>query len=187
MVYTTRLAKACYIITRMKYLILSKKTLQLNNKEISQICNLKNTYWKYGLKSNLDWFKKYIKKNDIHNLLFVENRLVGYTLLRIRTFYIKSLKRKYLYFDTLIIDKKFRNKKLSNILMYINTEVIIKNKKLSFLICLKNMIKYYEKFGWKKMNKKTFLIKDYNFSSHGMCFNNKNLNKKLRYIFYFYS
>jgi len=61
----------------MKYIISSKKTFQLNNKEISQICYLKNTHWKTGLKSNLDWFKKYVKKNDIHNLLFAEDNLVG--------------------------------------------------------------------------------------------------------------
>ena len=77
----------------MKYLISSKKTFQLNNKEISQICYLKNMHWKYGLKSNLDWFKKYVKKNDIHNLLFVEDKLAGYTLLRIRTFYTNNIKK----------------------------------------------------------------------------------------------
>ena len=174
------------MIKKFFSVVSSKKTFQLNNKEISQICYLKNTHWKYGLKSNLDWFKKYVKKNDIHNLLFVEDKLAGYTFLRIRTFYTNNIKKKYLYFDTIIIDKKFRNKKLSNILMYINRDIILKNKKLSFLICLKNMIKYYEKFGWKKMNSKKFLIKDHNFSSYGMCFNNKDLNKKFNYIFYFY-
>ena len=77
----------------MKYLICSKKTFQLNNKEISQICYLKNKHWKYGLKSNLYWFKKYVKKNDIHNLLFVQDKLIGYTFLRIRTFYTNNIKK----------------------------------------------------------------------------------------------
>jgi len=63
-------------------------------------------------------------------------------------------------------------------------DVILKNKKLSFLLCLKSVIRYYEKFGWKKMNSKKFLIKDHNFYSYGMCFNNKDLNKKFNYIFY---
>lgn len=42
--------------------LISKTTKQLENKEINQICELKNTYWKFGVSENLKWFKKNVKK-----------------------------------------------------------------------------------------------------------------------------
>jgi len=54
----------------------------LSKKIILDICKLKNENWNYGLTSNLKWFKKKVKKKDIHNLLFLNKKLIGYTLLR---------------------------------------------------------------------------------------------------------
>ena len=71
----------------MQYLLLSKKTKQLQKDQIIQICKLKNTHYKYGFKSNFDWFKKNVKTEDIHNLIYYNSKLIGYTLLRIRTFF----------------------------------------------------------------------------------------------------
>ena len=47
------------------------------------------------------------------------------------------------------------------------------------------MVKYYEKFGWKKMNPKLFIIKDHNFKTVGMYFT-KDILPKQKHIFYFY-
>ena len=58
--------------------------------EIHNICKLKNSHWNYSFKSNLAWFKKNIKSYDIHNLVYYNSKLIGYTLLRIRTFLNKS-------------------------------------------------------------------------------------------------
>ena len=169
----------------MKYIIHSKKTFELKKNVIIQICKLKNSFWKFGLKSNLDWFRNNIKKNDIHNLIFINFKLIGYTALRTRSLFKNKSKIKYFYFDTLIIDKKYRFNKLSNILMHFNNQIILNNKKISFLICQKEMIKFYKKFFWKLLNKKYFTIKDHNFSSYGMFFNNKLLTKT-KYDIYLY-
>ena len=75
----------------MKYLLLSKQTKQLQKDQIIQISKLKNTHYKYGFKSNLNWFKKYVKREDIHNLIYYNSKLIGYTLLRIRTFYLGKI------------------------------------------------------------------------------------------------
>ena len=175
----------CYNTTKMEYLLLSKQTKKLHKDQIIQICKLKNIHYKYGFKSNLNWFKKYVKKEDIHNLIYYNSKLIGYTLLRIRTFYLGKIKNKYLYFDTLVIDKKFRDRKISYLLMHFNNQIILKKKKISFLVCLNAVVKYYKKFGWETMRKNIFSIKDHNFNSNGMCFNNRNLNNKKKYIFYF--
>ena len=93
----------------MEYILLSKTTKKLNKQQIYNICKLKNTHWKTGLKLNLKWFKKNVKDNDIHNLMYYNSKLIGYTLLRNRTFFLGKVKKKYFYFDTLIVDKKLKN------------------------------------------------------------------------------
>ena len=121
----------------MLYKLISKTTPLLSKKEIKNICMLKDTQWKYGIKSQLNWYKKNIKKEDNHNLLFINSKLIGYTLLRKRTCFVNKVKKKYLLFDTLVLDKKYRNKKLSNLIMYFDNEIIKQKKMLSFLICKK--------------------------------------------------
>jgi predicted GNAT family N-acyltransferase len=169
----------------MKYLIHSKKTFQLKKNEVMQICKLKNSFWKFGLRSNLDWFRNKIKSNDIHNLIFSNFKLIGYTVLRVNSLFKNKNKIKYFYFDSLIIDKKYRSNKFSSILMHLNNQIILKNKKISFLICQKQMVKFYKKFSWKLLNKKYFTIKDHKFSSCGMFFNNK-FKTKTKYDIYLY-
>jgi hypothetical protein len=169
----------------MEYLLLSKKTKQLKKKQIHNICKLKNSHWNYSFKSNLAWFKKNVKSYDIHNLIYYNSILIGYTLLRIRSFYLGKIKKKYFYFDTFIVEKKYRKKGVSHFLMRLNNQVIEKNNKISFLICLNNLVRFYKKFGWKIMPKKIFSIEDHSFDSNGMYFNSKVRNKD-KYTFYFY-
>ena len=53
----------------------SLTTDKLKKKSIFEICKLKNTYWNYGIQSNLSWFRKNVKKKDIHNLLIIKIKL----------------------------------------------------------------------------------------------------------------
>jgi len=72
----------------MKELLLkSILTKKLTKNEIINICKLKDTQWKHGLKSQLNWFNEYVQDKDIHNLAYFKERLVGYGLLRKRSFF----------------------------------------------------------------------------------------------------
>ena len=66
--------------------LFSQKSIKINIKIKKQIFLLKKSYWNFSLIKQKEWFKKNIKKNDIHNLLFLDNKLIGYTLLRKRSF-----------------------------------------------------------------------------------------------------
>tara|TARA_A100000164_G_C21662423_1_gene655588 strand:- start:26 stop:529 length:504 start_codon:yes stop_codon:yes gene_type:complete len=163
--------------------IVSKKTHDLKKSEIMDIIKLKETYWKYGIQSQKKWFKKYVGAKDIHNMVLLNNKFIGYTLLRPRKLISKNC-RKYLYFDTLILKKKFRNKKYSSNLMDFNNTIIKKNKKISFLITLKKLEKYYIKHGWKTLSKKSFKICDHKQHNIGMIYNNfKGLNNFKFYLY----
>jgi len=142
----------------MNYSFISKTSNKLSKIQIKSICKLKNQEWKFGIKSQIDWYYKNVKQNDIHNLFFINSKLIGYTFLRKRTCVVEKMPRakifsKYLYFDTLILDKKFRKKKLSNLMMNFNNSVIKHSGYFSFLICKCKSLSFYKKNGWIKLKR----------------------------------
>lgn len=166
----------------MNYSLVSLKTSKLNKNKIIQIVYLKDTQWSFGINSQLEWFKNNIKKNDIHNLLYFKSQLIGYTLLRRRSFHNNNkLKKRYLLFDTLIIHKNYRNKKLSNLLMIFNNTIIRETGLFSFLICKNKVVSFYKRHNWIKLKKKNIKVVDHPFSTNGMLF---NTNKIKKYYFY---
>ena len=170
----------------MNYQLISITHSELKTVQIKSICQLKDMEWKFGIKSQLKWFKKNIKKNDIHNLFYIKSKLIGYTLLRQRTCKINNStkKVKYLLFDTIILDNSFRNKKLSTLLMDFNNTIIKQSNFFSFLICKKKMVNFYKKNQWKVLNKANIRIIDNKFSDKGMIFNINDYNSK-KYQFFF--
>ena len=166
----------------MNYSLVSLETSKLNINKIIQISNLNDSQWRFGINSQIEWFKKNIKKNDIHNLLYLKSKLIGYTLLRRRSFNNNNkLKKRYLLFDTLVIHKDYRNKKLSNLLMIFNNTIIRETRLFSFLICNNDLVDFYKKYDWIKLNKKNIKVLDHPFSTNGMLF---NTNKIKNYSFY---
>ena len=131
----------------MSFLLTSLTSSKLTKKQIKEICKLKNQQWRYRLQSHINHFKENIKRDDIHNLFYINTKLIGYTLLRKRTFNLNKVSKssKYLLFDTLIIDKKYRGKKLSHLIMNFNNTTIKQVKYFSFLMCKKELINFYKK------------------------------------------
>tara|TARA_B100000780_G_C21117109_1_gene452087 strand:+ start:22 stop:555 length:534 start_codon:yes stop_codon:yes gene_type:complete len=156
---------------------------KLKQSDIEDICLLKDKQWKYGINSQKEWFKKYVKKQDTHNLLYLKSKLIGYTLLRKKVCKIEDLNKKknFIYFDTLIIDKKYRNKKLSYLLMCLNNMFIKQSKLFSILICQKKQVNFYKKNGWLQVKKGNIQIFDHRSSAFCMIFNAKNKNNKYKF------
>mgnify|MGYP000863890711 CR=1 FL=1 len=169
----------------MSIYLTSLTTTNLKKKQIKEICKLKNQQWKYRIQSHINHFKKNIKSDDIHNLLYIKAKLIGYTLLRKRNFKINKASKnsKYLLFDTLIIHKNHRAKKLAYLIMTFNNTLIKQTKYFSFLMCKEELVNFYKKFGWVKLKKNNINFKDFEFSSHGMIYNQRNFGNK-KYHFY---
>ena len=140
----------------MKLNLKSIKNKNIPHCLIEDIIKLKSQEWKYSLNLQKKWVKKNVQPNDIHNMLFLNNKLIGYTLLRKRILILtnKTKKnKKYFYFDTLVLDKKYRGGKIGNktfgeIIMSFNNKIIKKHKYISILHCYKYMVKFYKKFDW---------------------------------------
>jgi hypothetical protein len=163
--------------------LISKKTSELDSVLKNKIFLLKKEVWNYSIANQNKWFKKNLKKNDIHNMCFFKKKLVGYTALRRRTLKINKTSNKYFYFDTFLIKKDYRNMGVGSLLMKFNN-LYIKNKNLiSFLLCYKKTIEFYKKCGWQILNKKNFEFMDKkNKKLFCMIFPKKNKNKYYLFI-----
>ena len=155
--------------------IIIKKNIK-DKDTISKILKVKDSEWRFGLKKQKLWFKENIQKNDIHILIEYKKKIIGYLLLRDRKCNYNKIKKNYYFFDTLLIIKKFRQKNLSKLLINKSLELIKKKKYFSVLICNKNKISFYAKFGWMLSNK--IFILDYKEKKHKMIFN-KKINRRL--------
>jgi hypothetical protein len=172
----------------------SIKTSELNSKQFDQIINLKNTYWQYGYKSQLKWFKKNALANDSHNLMLINNEIIGYTFLANRSlkiFHMNKIKEQmsYTLFATLIMNEKYRNFFYVSKFMKFNSEIIIRKNLLSFLLCHEHNQKLYKFFGWLGLDISNFIVPDHSSSLKGMIYNLGNFkkDKDTVYNFYYYS
>jgi len=163
--------------------LISKKTSELDSVLKNKIFVLKKEVWNYSIANQNKWFKKNLKKNDIHNMCFLKKKLVGYTALRRRTLKINKTSNKYFYFDTFLIKNDYRNMGIGSLLMKFNN-LYIRNKNLiSCLLCYKKTIKFYKNFGWKILNKKKIKFMDKkNKKLFCMIFPKKNKNKYCLFI-----
>lgn len=139
---------------------------KINKKFLDQIIYLKKQEWNFNYRSQSNWIKNNLLQDDIHVTLKYKKKLIGYTMLRDRLMLSsnKSLKKIY-FFDTHIIDKKFRGKLINNIhpskILMDNISNFLKRKKrVAFLLCKKNLIKYYKSNNWEIMNKNKIKIKN---------------------------
>ena len=172
----------------------SIKTSKLNKTQIVQILNLKNTHWKHGYESQLIWFKKNALPSDSHNLMLINNEIVGYTFLANRSlkiFHLNKMKEKvsYTLFATLILRKKYRNFFYVSKFMKFNSKIIIKKNNPSFLLCHEHNLKLYKYFGWSNLDISNFKVPDHLRNLKGMVYNfdDSKKDKNTVYNFYYYS
>ena len=151
--------------------LLSLKSKQLSSGQILNICKLKKQVWKYPLKSQIKHFKENFNNKDINNMIYKNKKLIGYTILRNIKVRINKLSKNFLLLDTIIIDNRFRNKNLGEILMNFNNNQILNSKHPSILQCKKKHFLFYKKFYWKKINKISPVFKNKNKSLNLMFFN----------------
>ncbi len=155
--------------------LISLKTNEIKKKQLNDILLLKDQHWKFGIKSQLNNYKKNFHKSDINNCIYFNDELIGYTALKLRSF--SNNNNKYLLFDTLIIKKKYRNRYYSLILMNFNNFIIKNNNKSSFLICNKEMVKFYKNHDWKNLNKNQVILSDFKTNKIVMSYNYFNKTK----------
>lgn len=164
-----------------------KKSHKLKREDIKNIANLKNSFWKFGIKSQLAWFnnKKNVLKDDFHFYIKKNKKIIGYVQIGKRKFLLNEKKKYYFLFRTLIVSKENRNKKIADKLMKQVSKFINQQKKPCFLLCKKRLIDFYQNYKWIKLNKKKYKVQDHQNNLNAMILNMNNndlqKNKKFWY------
>ncbi len=147
------------------FLLKSIFTKNLGKNFLDKIISLKSQKWKFDKKSQLAFFKKNYSGSDIHNLLFLNRKLIGYTALKKSYFMNTQLKKSKiknncLVFDAFIIDKSLQKNNLSEILMCFNKSIIHSINLPTFLICNKRLSYFYKKNDWSRIEDKKIELPD---------------------------
>ena len=163
----------------------SKKTYELSKKEISKILELKDQSWSYGNLSQEKFFKKNIKKKDLHNLLFKSKKkdiLLGYTCFRLRKFLRFKKYFNFMLLDTIIVRKEFRKKNIGKKMMFFNNSLIKKRSCPSILFCKSKNINFFKLYKWKKISNTVYTVQnaDKNKQYACMVFNFQIPNAKIK-------
>tara|TARA_B100000787_G_scaffold169201_1_gene159726 strand:- start:2526 stop:3674 length:1149 start_codon:yes stop_codon:yes gene_type:complete len=135
--------------------LISIQSKKLTKKIIIDISKLKMQEWNFSLKSHIKYFNDTLKENEINNMIYLNDKLIGYTLHRKKKLYKSN---SYVLIDTVIINKNYRKKNLGTILMNFNNNEIIKSKLPAYLQCKTEHIKFYKNFSWKEVDKKNKIL-----------------------------
>lgn len=134
--------------------LIKVKTKNLSIKQINKICKIKMQKWKFNFKSQKKFLLKNYDLDDIHQMVLIKDKIVGYNCLK----FIKNLNKTIIIFDSLIIDKNYRGMGISNMILLSSINEIKNKKKQCYLYSDKSLQKYYEKFGWVRIDKKNIKI-----------------------------
>jgi hypothetical protein len=159
--------------------LISKVKKNLTKNDVKQICILKDSEWKHGLASQKIFFEKYSKNNDLCNFLYSSNKLIGFTILRKRTYKLQNNKGKFLLLDSMLLKKRYRKKIFRELLMNFNNQIIKMENIFGILFCENKLLNFYKRYNWKKCNLKKFSIEGYNNTRNIMSFNLKNKSQKI--------
>ena len=135
-----------------KFFFKVKKTCKLTKSERIKIFRLKNTFWKYNLKSQKEFFHKKYKKNDLHILFFNNANLIGYNCLKI----LNNIYFRYILIDSFIIHPNYQGKGISDILLSKSLNEIINLNYIAYCYANSNSLSLFRRFGFQKTKHKLF-------------------------------
>jgi len=155
----------------IKYKIIKNKNIKYN--QIINISKLKDTFWRYGIKSQKKFLKSNFKSNDLHILAYKNNNIIGYVSLRMSSFTKNNNYKNYKYFlfDGFIVNKLFRNLNIGKNIIKICRKKSKFFKMPILLLCKKSVLQYYTKLNFKVISKKNYLLINYQYAGYLLRYN----------------
>lgn len=151
--------------------------IDLCEKDLLDIIDLKMTVWSYPKESQLNWIKKNVDNNDVHYLLYDDVNLIGYMFICSVSMVENNNKSNLYGISNVCVRKALQNKGYGSILLK-NVLELYNNKPLILLTTSKNSA-FYKKNGFSKFD--GLLIIDGKFERDIICFY-KNFELKSKEI-----
>ncbi len=132
----------------------------LDNYEVSSDClesiaKLKEQHWKYGIDSQMQWMEKNLINNDKHLMInaFENGKKVLRAYLNLVTVLVEidSIQYEAIGVGNVCVERNLQNKGWGRVLMGEANSYIIKNGGMGVLLCKSDLLSFYEKCGWLKL------------------------------------
>jgi len=114
--------------------------------QLEDIFKIKSIFGNYTLESQVNWIENNIKVDDIHFLIYDNNKLIAYTNLIEETLLINNEKINILGIGNVCVNEKGKND--GSLLMKNVNKFLLDNNKIGLLFCKKNLIPFYKKADW---------------------------------------
>ncbi|PPR38730.1 MAG: hypothetical protein CFH30_01024 [Alphaproteobacteria bacterium MarineAlpha8_Bin1] len=130
-----------------KFLI--KSPLELELRDINEICILKDQHWPLGLKKQFGLWFIITNQTDKLFLLKKNQKVISFLRLKLRQLLVDKTVIDSFYLTEVCVDKKFQNIGWGKKIMQISQDFIEKKNMSSYLICNSDQQKFYTNLGWE--------------------------------------
>ncbi len=126
-----------------------KSPLELELRDINEICNLKDQHWPLGLKKQFGlWF---VITNETDKLFLLEKnkKIISFLRLKLRQILVNNKIFDSFYLTEVCVDKEFQNIGWGKKIMQMSQDFIEKENMNSYLLCNTDQKKFYTNLGWE--------------------------------------
>ena len=138
-----------------------KSPLELELRDINEICILKDQHWPLGLKKQFGlWF---VITNETDKLFLLEKnkKIISFLRLKLRQILVNNKIFDSFYLTEVCVDKSYQNQGWGKKIINESQNIIIKDKMNAYLLCNIDQKEFYSNLGWTYI-KKIFTKEDSN-------------------------
>ncbi|MBT0573046.1 hypothetical protein [Riemerella anatipestifer] len=141
----------------MSYIVEVLKHSSLLEDKLKEIIEIKSIRWKYTYEEHFNWIKENIRLNDYHVLVYLDGKLVAYT--NFVNVLVQINNEDIPFMGVGNVCTSISGKGYGNLLMEEVRNILINKGWSGILFCKENLIPYYKKFLWRKVDKNDILNK----------------------------
>lgn len=119
---------------------------------IRQICEFKNLNWHYPIESHLSWIHKNLKSEDLHLLLYVDNKICAYLNLVDTSIIQDSNVIPIWGIGNVCVYPESKGMGYGNLIMDIAKSYCKKSRRIGMLFCQDKNVGFYRNCDWISFN-----------------------------------
>jgi len=151
----------------------------LSKADLDEIIKIKSVAWPYPYEKQTEWIKANLKGSDLHLILLKNNEAVAYlNLIDIELEIDNKLFNAFGVGNVCAIQK---GEGYGNELMKQTNQYITEKVRIGLLFCKKELVDFYKKYGWNRIDKNKLTLKFNNSNIKTMIFNQLETFIKLQY------
>ncbi len=147
-----------------------KSHKEISNLELNQIIALKDEHWSYGVESQKKWIESNLEPDDIHFMCFYGEILVAYLNMIHIKIQVNDSSYKMLGIGNVCVEKNFEHSGWGKKLLLETNRFILDHHFKGILLCKENLIAFYKKCGWIKIENSNIMLINEKYHNYLMSF-----------------